>query len=57
MLPSEVTRKDGEVGSLRSLEFRMMDEILNEKMTNKDFCAADMGRYLGVGSKSLNEAF
>jgi hypothetical protein len=35
----------------------MMDEILNEKMTNKDFCAADMGRYLGVGSISLNEAF
>ena len=57
MLPSEVTRKDSEEGSLQSLEFGMMDEILNEKMTNKDFCAADMGRYLGVGSNSLNEAF
>ena len=57
MLPREVTRKVGEVGSLRGLEFGIMDEILNEKMTNRDFCATDISRYMGVGYRSLNQAF
>ncbi len=57
MLPREVTRKDGEVGSLLSLEFGMMDEILDQKMTNRDFCAAYMSRYLGVDDRLLNDAF
>jgi hypothetical protein len=56
-LGREVTRKDGEVGSLRGLEFGIMDEILNEKMTNRDFCATDISRYMGVGYRSLNQAF
>jgi hypothetical protein len=57
MLPREATRKVSEVGSLRGLEFGIMDEILNEKMTNRDFCATNISRYLGVGCKSLNQAF
>ena len=57
MLPREVTRKVGQVGSLRGLEFGIMDEILCERMTNREYCAADISRYLGVDYRSLPQAF